>query len=50
MGNIVIGILFVLGGASGQMALRGTDSSGALIVVGALMAIYGCYETFVKKA
>ncbi|MCX7772528.1 MAG: PH domain-containing protein [Clostridia bacterium] len=45
MANIIIGIVFIIGGASGKLVLRGTDSSGALMVVGALLLIWGLYST-----
>ncbi len=41
MGNIVIGLIFIVGGASGKLALIGTDSSGALIAVGVGLMLWG---------
>lgn len=41
MWNIIIGLFFIIGGASGHMVLRGTNSSIALIVVGIILIIYG---------
>jgi hypothetical protein len=41
MGNIVVGIIFIIGGATGNLALKGTGSSGAIMVVGFLLAAYG---------
>ena len=41
MWNIVIGIVFVIGGFSGEMALRGADSSEALVVVGFGLIVWG---------
>jgi hypothetical protein len=49
MWNIVIGIFFIIGGLSGSMALRGTNSSGALAVVGALILAWGLFQVFAKK-
>ena len=46
MWNIIIGVLFLIGGLSGQMALRGTGSSGALAVIGGLMIAWGVFKTF----
>lgn len=41
MRHIVIGALFIIGGLSGQFALRGTNSPIALVVVGAGLVIWG---------
>ena len=41
MRQIIFGILFIIGGLSGQLALRGTNSSGALVAVGAVFLIIG---------
>lgn len=35
MRSIIIGVLFLIGGLSGGLVLRGTGSSGALALVGA---------------
>ncbi|HUS68410.1 MAG TPA: hypothetical protein VMZ28_27940 [Kofleriaceae bacterium] len=42
--NIVLGIAMVVGGATGQLALLGTSSSTALVVVGAVCAGLGVYQ------
>jgi len=39
MGNIIFGIVFIIGGLSGQLALLGTNSPTALAVVGAGMIV-----------
>ncbi len=44
MWNIIIGILFIAGGLSGQLALRGTDSGGALAAVGGGLVIWGIVQ------
>lgn len=44
MGNIVVGLLFIVGGASGKIALRGTNSSGALVVVGLVLIGFGIFR------
>jgi len=44
MWNIIIGIIFILGGASGKMALIGTDSSAALVVVGVGLCLWGIFQ------
>jgi len=49
MGNILIGIAFIIGGASGSCVLRGTNSSGALIVVGIGLCIWGFIQVVRKK-
>ena len=41
MGNIVFGLVFIAGGASGKLALIGTNSSGALIAVGVVLLVLG---------
>lgn len=41
---IVIGIVGVVGGASGWLVLRGTNSSTALIVAGALAIAFGVFQ------
>lgn len=49
MWNIVIGIVFVVGGLSGQLALRGTNSGEALAAVGAGLAIYGVVQVIKSR-
>jgi len=39
--NIIIGIIFVGGGLSGHLSLRGTHSGTALAVVGVLLILFG---------
>ena len=39
--NIVIGIVFVIGGLSGGLALRGTGSGPLLALVGAGLLVWG---------
>jgi hypothetical protein len=46
--SIVIGLVFIIGGLTGQMQLRGTGSGPALAVVGALLIAYGIFR-IVKK-
>jgi hypothetical protein len=45
MGNIIWGILLILGGLSGQFVLIGTNSSGALIALGVGLVIWGIIKT-----
>lgn len=49
MWNIILGILFIVGGLSGKMALIGTQSSGALVVVGALLLAWGLFQKFRQR-
>ncbi len=47
--NIIIGLVFVVGGLSGNLAFRGTQSGGLLAVVGVGLIGLGVYR-MVKKA
>jgi hypothetical protein len=44
MWNIIIGIVFIIGGISGKLVLRGTNSSFALVVVGIILVGVGIYK------
>ncbi len=44
MWNLVIGIVFLIGGLSGKMALLGTDSSGLLALVGGGLIGWGAIQ------
>ena len=44
--NIALGIGMILGGATGQLALFGTGSSTALLVVGSVCAALGVFQLF----
>ncbi|MCA9566493.1 MAG: hypothetical protein KC656_01580 [Myxococcales bacterium] len=44
IGNILIGLVFIGGGLSGQLALLGTDSPMALAFVGLLILGFGVYQ------
>ncbi len=41
MWNIIIGVVFIAGGLSGNLALRGTQSGEALAVLGVVLVIWG---------
>ena len=41
VGNIVVGIVFIIGGLSGQLVLIGTNSGELLAVVGVGLIIWG---------
>ena len=44
MYNIVIGVVFIIGGLSGSMALRGTHSTIGLAVVGGAILLFGIIQ------
>ena len=44
MGKIIIGILFIIGGLSGEFVLRGTESGEALAVVGVILIVIGVVQ------
>jgi predicted homoserine dehydrogenase-like protein len=44
MRSIIIGVLFLIGGLSGSLVLRGTGSSGALALVGLVMIVIGVIQ------
>lgn len=44
MWNIIIGIIFVIGGLSGRVALIGTGSSRLLAAVGAGLIVWGAVQ------
>ena len=49
MWNILIGIVFIIGGLSGNLVLRGTDSSELLIVVGVGLLLFGGYQMLRRR-
>ena len=44
MWNIIIGIIFIAGGLSGKLALRGTQSGPLLAAIGAGLVIWGIVQ------
>jgi len=42
--NILLGVAMIVGGASGRLALFGTGSGTALMVVGGVCAAIGVYQ------
>ena len=50
IGNIIIGLIFIGGGATGNLALRGTDSSMAIMVVGGLLVAWGGFRLVTSMA
>lgn len=44
MWNIIIGLVMIIGGASGKLALRGTNSTAALIAIGVALLGWGIFQ------
>jgi len=44
MWNIIIGLVMIIGGATGKLALRGTGSSGALVAIGIALLAWGIFK------
>lgn len=49
MGNIIVGILFVIGGVSGEFVLIGTNSGELLALLGFGLVIKGFYDLSKNK-
>lgn len=49
MWNIIIGVVFIIGGLSGNLALRGTQSGEALAVLGVALVIWGGVQIVRRK-
>lgn len=49
MYNIIIGVIFIIGGLSGSLALKGTGSTTALAVVGAFILLFGIIQVFSNR-
>lgn len=45
MWNIIIGIVFIVGGLSGQLALRGFDSPTGLAAFGGALIVWGLVQS-----
>ncbi|MBU6161669.1 MAG: hypothetical protein KGO50_11145 [Myxococcales bacterium] len=43
-GNILVGIVFIIGGATGKLALIGTNSSVAILIVGVALVGWGGWQ------
>jgi hypothetical protein len=50
MSSIIIGLVFIVGGLSGNLALIGTNSGTALAVVGVLLVGRGIYRIRKQRA
>ncbi|GMV81817.1 MAG: hypothetical protein AMXMBFR7_30010 [Planctomycetota bacterium] len=44
MWNILIGVFFIIGGLSGTYAIRGTNSTIGLAVLGAVLVVWGIIQ------
>lgn len=44
MFNIILGIIFIIGGLSGKLVLIGTQSGPALAVVGVILVLLGIFR------
>ena len=42
--NIIIGVVFIIGGLSGTMVVRGTSSSAGIIAIGAVLVLLGVFR------
>ena len=42
--NIVFGLVFIIGGLTGKMLLRGTHSGGALACAGSVLLLVGLFR------
>jgi hypothetical protein len=48
MRSVIFGLVMVVGGLSGKLALRGTGSSTALVVLGFCLLGWGIYQQAAK--
>ncbi len=51
--NIIMGLVFVIGGLSGKLALRGLNSPELLAAIGAVMIVWGIMQVrrrYVREA
>ena len=42
--NIIVGLVFVIGGLSGGLVLKGTNSGGGLAIIGVLLILFGLFR------
>lgn len=49
MWNIIIGLIMIIGGATGKLALIGNQSSGALVAVGVVLLGWGVFSLVRNK-
>ncbi|MHB1562240.1 MAG: hypothetical protein ACYC61_32745 [Isosphaeraceae bacterium] len=48
--NVIIGLVFIVGGLSGKMALRGTESGPALAAIGGVLLRIGGFRMLSSKS
>jgi hypothetical protein len=48
--DIIIGLVMVVGGLSGNLVFRGTDSGGLLAVVGVVLIGFGVFRLIKSSA
>ena len=44
MWNIIVGAVFLIGGLSGKLAIRGTDSTMGASIVGGCLIAWGLFQ------
>ena len=49
MWNIIIGLVFIGGGLSGHLTLRGTDSGPGLAILGGVLVIWGIVQVVKQR-
>ena len=42
--NIIIGVIFIIGGLTGTLHLRGTNSSGGIAILGGVLVLIGIFR------
>ncbi len=47
--NIIVGIVFVIGGMSGELVMKGTESGVALAILGLFLIGLGAYRLMAAK-
>jgi hypothetical protein len=50
MWKIILGVIFIIGGLSGEMVLRFTNSSEALAIVGVGLVVWGIVEIIRRRS
>jgi hypothetical protein len=50
MWNLIIGIILIVAGLSGQFTLIGTRSSSALVVIGIAIAALGAFQIYRRRS
>lgn len=49
MFNIIIGLVFLIGGLTGQLALRGLNSPELLAAIGAVLIVWGITQVVRRR-